>query len=131
MAEVTVARAQRDDVLERPSEASQEGIVSSFPMLSRPLVVLWTGLVLGTVAFLALGTLRIGAGNRIGRRMPVHEIWSNFLAYLAEQGASAALVIAVVAAAVIALIAAGITLWLAFGLRDAYPQPPNDESTGM
>lgn len=129
MAEVTVARTQRDDVLERPAEASREGVVTSFPVLSRPLVVLWIGLVLGMVAFLALGSLRIGAGNRIGRRMPIREIWSSFLAYLAEQGASAALVAAVVAAAVIALIAAAIALWLAFGLRDAYPQSPNDEST--
>jgi hypothetical protein len=131
VAEVTVARAQRDDVLERPSEASTEGGDSSFPPLSRPLVLLWTAFVLGTVVFLAAGSLRIGAGNRIGRRMPVREIWSNFLAYLTEQGASAALVIAVVAAAAIALIGAGIALWLAFGLRDAYPPPPHDESAGM
>lgn len=131
MAEVSVARAQREDVLERSSETSQEGIVSPFPVLSRPLVLLWIALVLGTVAFLALGSLRIGAGNRIGRRMPVREIWSNFLAYLADQGASPALVIAVAAAAAIALIAAGIALWLAFGLRDAHPQTPHDESTGM
>jgi hypothetical protein len=131
VAEVTVSRAQRDDVLERPVEAPKEGVALSFPLLSRPLVLLWTGLVLGTVAFLALGSLRIGAGNRIGRRMPVREIWSNFLAYLAEQGASAVLINAVVAASAIALIAAGIALWLAFGLRDAYPQPPHDESAGM
>jgi hypothetical protein len=131
VAEVTVSRAQRDDMLERPSEAPKEGVALSFPLLSRPLVLLWTGLVLGTVAFLALGSLRIGAGNRIGRRMPASEIWSNFLAYLAEQGASAALINAVVAAAAIALIAAGIALWLAFGLRDACPQPPHDESAGM
>ena len=131
MAEVTVARTQRDDVLERPSEAATEAIVSAVPVPSRPLVLLWIALALGTVAFLALGSLRIGAGNRIGRRMPVRESWSNFLAYLADQGASPALVIAIVAAAVIALIAAGIAVWLAFGLRDAYLESPHDESTGM
>jgi hypothetical protein len=129
--EVTVDRAQRDDVLERPSEVPAEGIVSTFSLLSRPLVVLWGGLVLGIVAYLAFGSLRIGAGNRIGRRMPVREIWSNFSAYLAVQGASAALVATVMAAAAIALISAVIALWLAFGLRDAYPHLPDDESTEM
>jgi hypothetical protein len=129
--EVTVARAQRDDVLERPSEASAEGVASSIPVLARPLVVLWGGLVLGIVAYLAFGSLRIGAGNRIGRRIPVREIWSNFSAYLADQGASSALVVAVMAVAAIALIAAVAALWLAFGLRDAYPQLRDDESTEM
>ena len=131
MAEVTAAGARRDDVLERPAEAPREGTASPFPTLSRPLVALWIALVLGTIAFLAFGSLQIGAGNRIGRRMPVREVWSNFLAFLVEQGASAALVGAVVAAAAIALIAAGIALWLAFGLRDADSQLPNDESAGM
>ena len=131
MAEVTVARAQRDDVLERPPEAVTKSLIWSIPALSRSLVVLWIALILGTVAFLTLGSLRIGAGNRIGRRVSVHEIWSSFLAYLAEQGAPQPLVVAVVVAAGIAMIAAGVALWLAFGLRDVYPQSLNDESTGM
>ncbi len=129
MADITVAGAQRDDVLVRP-EASK-GVVWSFPLLSRALVMLWIGLVLGTAAFLTLGSLRLGAGDRIGRRMAIREIWGRFLGYLADQGASSTLIIAVGAAAAIALIAAGIALWLALGLRDAAPVPHSDESTGM
>ena len=131
MADITVAGAQRDDVLTRRAEASREGVVWSFPFLSRALVLLWLGLVLGTAAFLTLGSLRIGAGARIGRRMPVREIWSRFLAYLADQGWSAALVVAVSAAAAVALICAAIALWLAFGLRDEHPVPDADASTAM
>ena len=131
MADVSVARPQRDDALSRPVDASRVAVTRSFPVLSRPFAMLCTALVLTTAAFLVLGSLRIGAGNRIGRRMPVREIWSRFLEYLADHGASSALVIAVTAAAAIALIAAAIGLWLAFGLRDTYPDPPADESAGM
>ena len=131
MAEVMVARPQRDDALARPEGMSKADVVWSFPVLSRPFAMLWTGLVLTTAAFLVLGSLRIGAGNRIGRRMPVREIWSRFLGYLADHGASSALLIGVSGAAVVALIAAAIALWLAFGLEDKHPGPPADESAGM
>lgn len=88
-------------------------------------------MIAAAVAFLVLGSLRIGAGNWIGRWMPVREIWTRFLGYLAEQGASATLVMAVAIAAGGALVAAGIALWLALGLRDAPAVPPADESAGM
>lgn len=130
MADATAARAQREDPLAVPADAAVRTVARAAPALSRPLVVLWAGIVLATAGFLFLGSLRIGAGNWIGRRMPVREIWSRFLAYLADQGASAALVI-VVTAAVVALIAAGVGLWLALGLRDAQSRPQVDESAGM
>jgi hypothetical protein len=110
---------------------SKADVVWSFPRISRPLVFLWAVLVLGAAAFLIFGSLRIGAGSRIGRRMPVREIWSRFLGYLADHGASSALLIAVSGAAVVALIAAAIALWLAFALEDKHPDPPADESAGM
>lgn len=102
----------------------------SVPALPRPLAVLWAGVVLAIVAFLVLGSLRIGAGNWIGRQMPVRDIWMRFLGYLTDQGASAALVMAVAVAAGAALVAAGIALWLALALRDAPAMPPADESAG-
>ena len=131
MAEVTVARPQRDDALARPEGMSKADVVRSFPRISRPLVFLWAVLVLGAAAFLIFGSLRIGAGSRIGRRMPVREIWSRFLGYLADHGASSALLIGASGAAVVALIAAAIALWLAFALEDKHPDPPADESAGM
>jgi hypothetical protein len=100
-------------------------------MLSGPLFAFWVALVLGTAAFLILGSLRIGAGSRINRRMPIREIWSRFLGYLTDQGASPALLIGVSAIAGVALITAAIALWLAFSLEDNHPAPPADESAGM
>ena len=129
MADITVAGTQRDDVLARPEES--KGPVWSFPLFSRTLVALWMGLVLGIAAFLTLGSLRTGAGERIGRRLPIREIWSRFLGYLADQGASSALVIAVSVTTAVALVCAAIALWLAFGLRDAPPVPHSDESAGV
>jgi hypothetical protein len=81
----------------------------------------------GLAAFLAVGSLRIGAGNWIGLRLPVRQIWARFLGYLADQGASPALVMAVVAAAAITLLGAAWALWLALALRDATPETPMDD----
>lgn len=89
------------------------------PALSRPLVILWVGMVAAIVVFVALGSLRIGAGNWIGRRMPIREIWSRFIGYLADEGASAMIVLGVTLAAAITLIGAAYALWLAFALKDA------------
>ena len=89
-------------------------------------MILWAGLVVATGGFLAFGTLRIGAGNWIGRRMPVLEIWSRFLDFLADHGASGMLIFIVTAAAVAALVIAAVALWLALALRDAPPEPAAD-----
>jgi hypothetical protein len=89
-------------------------------------MIVWAGSVLATVGFLAFGTLRIGAGNWIGRRMPVRVVWSRFLDFLTDLGASGPLIFLVTAAAVATLVVAAIALWLALGLRDAQPTPPAD-----
>ena len=74
----------------------------------------WAGLVLASAGFLVTGRLRIGAGNWIGRRMPAREIWSRFIDFLSDHGASGSLVLFVSAAAVVALLLAVLALWLAF-----------------
>ena len=130
MADVTVARPQRDDVLTGQAEAPKSAEAPSFPSLPWPLIVLWAGFVVGTLAFLLFGSLLIGAGNRLGRRVPVRQIWSQFLGYLVDHGATPAIVVAVSAAAGLAFIAAGIALWFAFSLKDQQPEVL-DESTGM
>jgi hypothetical protein len=91
------------------------------PAMPRPLAVLWAGMVIALIAFLAFGSLRIGAGNWIGRRMPVRNVWSRFLEYLTDQGASPALVTVVVAAAAVTLVTAAYLLWLSFSLEDQRP----------
>ena len=79
MADVSVARAQREEMLPLAAERPAKAAARSFPVLPCSLMILWAGMVLVTGGFLLTGTMRIGAGNWIGRRMPVHEIWSRFL----------------------------------------------------
>jgi hypothetical protein len=131
VADVTVARVQREELRTLPAEAPAEPVARSLPALPRLLKILWAGSVLATVGFLALGTLRIGAGNWIGRRMPVRLIWSRFLDFLTNLGASAPLVFLVAAAAIAALVLSAVALWLALGLRDASSESAADTSAEM
>jgi hypothetical protein len=94
-------------------------------------MILWAGSVLVVAGFLAFGTLRIGAGNMIGRRMPVRLIWSRFLDFLTDLGASELLIFLVAAAAIAALVLSAVALWLALGLRDAPSQQAADTSAEM
>ena len=131
MADLTVARAQREETRVLPAEAPAEPLARSFPALPRLLMVLWAGSVLATVGFLLFGTLRIGAGNWIGRRMPIRLIWSRFLDFLTNLGASGPLIFLVAAAAVATLVIAAVALWLALGLHDAPPERAADTSAEM
>jgi hypothetical protein len=131
VADVTVARVQREEMRTLSAEAPAEPVARSFPALPRLLVILWVGSVLATVGFLALGTLRIGAGNWIGRRMPVLLIWSRFLDFLTNLGASGLLIFVVAAAAIAALVLYAVALWLALGLRDAPSEPAADAPAEM
>ncbi len=131
MADITVARAQREETRTLPAEAPAEPVARSFPALPRLLMVLWAGSVLATVGFLAFGTLRIGAGNWIGRRMPVRVIWSRFLEFLTDLGASGPLIFLVATAAIAALVLSAGALWLALGLRDAPREPVADTPAEM
>ena len=92
------------------------------------LIALWAAIVLAIVLFLFFGTVHVGAGNWIGRHLSVPEIWSRFLGYLANQGASTLIIAAVVAAAGLSLLTGGVLLGLAFGLRDQPPEAPHDNS---
>ena len=131
MADVTVARAQREEMLTLPAEGPAEGAAQRLPALPRSLMILWVGLVLATAGFLVTGTLRIGAGNWIGRRMPVREIWSRFLGFLTELGASGPLVFLVTTATILTLVIAALAFWLALALRDAPPETAADTSAEM
>ena len=131
MADVTVARAGREELLTLPKEMPAETVRRSLPALPRSLMILWAGLVLATAGFLVFGRLRIGAGNLIGRRMPAREIWSSFVGFLSDHGASGPVVLLVTAAAVTALVIAALTVWLALGLRDAPPDSAADPTEEM
>jgi hypothetical protein len=131
VADVTVARAQREELLTLPKEVPAETVGRSLPALPRSLMILWAGLVLATAGFLVTGRLRIGAGHWIGRRMPAREIWSRFVGFLTDHGASGPVVLLVTAAAVTALVIAALTFWLALGLRDAPPDSAADPTAEM
>ncbi len=131
MADVTVARDQREEMLTLPAEAPAERVARPFPALPRSLMILWAGLVLATGGFLVIGRLRIGAGNWIGRRMPAREIWARFVDFLADYGASGPLILLVTAAAIAALVIAALALWLALALRDAPSATGVDTSEEM
>ena len=131
MAEVTVARAQREEMLTLPAEAPAERVAGSLPALPRSLMILWAGLVLTIGGFLVTGRLRIGAGRSIGRRQSVGEIWSRFLGFLTDHGASGSLILVVTAAAIAALVIAALAFWLALALRDAPPESAADISAEM
>jgi hypothetical protein len=131
VADLTVTHAQREETRTQPAEAPAEPVARSLPPLPRLLMVLWAGSVLAMVGFLVFGTLRIGAGNWIGRRMPIRLIWSRFLDFLTNLGASGTLIFLVAAAAVATLIIAAVGLWLALGLQNAPPEPAADTSAEM
>jgi hypothetical protein len=123
-----VARAPREEMLTLPAEAPADEVARPFPALPRSLMILWAGLVLATAGFLVTGRLRIGAGNWIGRRMPAREIWSGFLDFLTDHGASEPLILIVSAAAIVALVIAALAFWLALALRDAPAKSADDLS---
>ena len=131
MADVTVARAGREELLTLPKEMPAETVRQSLPALHRSLMILWAGLVLATAGFLVFGRLRIGAGNLIGRRMPAREIWSRFVGFLTDHGAYEPVVLLVTAAALVALVIAALSFWLALGLRDARPESAADPTAEM
>ena len=88
MADVTVARAQREEMLTLPTEVPAETSPSPVvPALPRSLMILWAGLGPGDPGFLVIGRLRIGAGNLDGQATAGAEIWSRFLGFLTDHGA--------------------------------------------
>jgi hypothetical protein len=122
VADATVPRARHDEALAADAEITPAVADSADPAVPRALLLLWAALAAGLVAFLAFGTVRVGAGNWFPRRMPIREIWSRFLGFLADQGASPILILLVTASAAAALVGAGYVVWLAFALRDAPPE---------
>jgi hypothetical protein len=128
--EATVQGIRSEETRSRPRESVTATPARPLAIRDRLPVVLWLAIVGGTVAFLAFGALRAGAGKSIGRRIDARESWSRFLSYLIDQGASAVTVAIVTGATAIALLAAAYALWLALHLHDDKPPPPGDNASG-
>ena len=88
MADVTVARAQREELLTLPTEVPAETVRRSLPALPRSLMILWAGLVLATAGLPGIRKAEDRRWNLMGRRMPAREIWSRFVGFLTDHGAS-------------------------------------------
>ena len=130
MADATVTQGRREEPLPLSKEPAAVAAPRMRTLATRPLALLWSGIVIAIVLFLAFGTVRIGAGNWIGLRMPVRRIWGQFTRYLTEQGASAAMVAGVTAVAAVSLLGAAVVLWLAFAVEDARDDPPSHDVPG-
>jgi hypothetical protein len=117
VADATVPRTRQDDGLSLPEELE----TARLPWLSRlprRLAALWFALVVLLGVFLAVGTVQIGAGNWIGRRMRISQIWARFTEFLADKGFSGWAIGLVTVAAFVAIIGCAYLLWLAFALQD-------------
>ena len=128
MADATVTQGRREEALPLAAEPARAVAPRVTVAMPRPLSLLWAGIVVAVIAFLAFGTVGIGAGNWIGLRMTVRRIWSRFTAFLIEEGASGAMVLGVTAAAAMALLGAAVLLWLAFSLKDLPGDPAPDDA---
>jgi hypothetical protein len=128
--EATVERARSETTRPPANDAAPDAAQSAISALPSWRAALWLGIALVTVAFIAFGSIEIGAGAWIGRRLPVREIWSRFNRFLLDQDASPAVIVAVSAAAALALVAAGYALWLALTLEDRTPDAPGDDAPG-
>jgi hypothetical protein len=128
--EATAPAPRQEQARMLTAEPGETAAVRGVPMPSRPLIVLWAGLVAAFVFFLVFGTLRVGAGNWIGRRMSIRTIWSRFIEYLGDQGATPAHVLVLVAALVVAIVGAVCLLWLAFALMNAPPDTQVEDVSG-
>ena len=118
MAEATAPGTRSDDAIVLPMETTVQSASPALLGQKRLRFVIWAGFALFIVGFLSLGTVRVGAGNWIGRRMSVVRIWQYFVDFLADKSAAAPMIAGVAVVALFAVLGAIYLLWLAFGLRD-------------
>ncbi len=131
MAEATAPGTRSDDAIVLPMETTVGVTAPALLAHKRVRFIIWAGFALFIVGFLSLGTVRVGAGNWIGRRMSIVRIWQHFVDFLADKGAAAPLIAGVAVVALFAVLGAIYLLWLAFGLRDDFEtNDPTTRTTG-
>ncbi|MFT4037819.1 MAG: hypothetical protein QM692_06540 [Thermomicrobiales bacterium] len=124
MIEAATAPAEEPRVV----RAAATGATSRWQALRLPwaLAAGWLVFVVGLIWFLYAGMVRVGAGHWLGQRLRVRIIWSRFLGWLPDHGASPLLVGLVVAAAVLALVGGVALIWLAMTMRTEPHPAMND-----
>jgi hypothetical protein len=130
VANAAVPRARHEDGFELPAEAVHSATVPALPRQSWLPLLLWAIFAALFFGFLFFGSVRVGAGNWTGRRMRITQIWSDFLGFLAGQGASVTVISVVVLMSAVALIGGAGLVWLALRLHDqpsdTLPEPSSD-----
>lgn len=115
-----------------PTDATRVAGVPAAPERWRPLrlplalALGWLVFVIGLGWFLYAGMVRVGAGHWLGQRLRVRIIWSRFLNWLPDHGASPLLVGLVASAAVLALVGGVALVWLAMSMRTESPLAADD-----
>lgn len=130
MANATAPGARTTESVSVEASSAPRRVARIMPPESRPLAILWAVIVAAIAAFLAFGVVRVGAGFRIGSRLAVREIWSQFVGFLADKGFSPGLIAGVTLLLLASLVLAAIYLWFAFMLKDADPEIPPDDISG-
>ncbi|MCA9864338.1 MAG: hypothetical protein R2853_20045 [Thermomicrobiales bacterium] len=94
--------------------------------LRRPLTLAvgWLLFAAGLGWFVFAGSVRVGAGHWLGQRLRVRLIWTRFLDFLADHGASSLLVGLVGLAAVLTLLGSLALLWWVLGQQADADEPP-------
>jgi hypothetical protein len=129
VADATVPQPRHDETLPLREVQDVERRLANSTRVPWLRIVLWTTLTALLVAFLAIGTVRVGAGNWNGRQMRVPVIWDRFIEFLAGQGFSAPAIAALLLVVFVALAGSAYLLWLAFGLRNADAGYSQDSTT--
>lgn len=131
MANAAVPRTRQEDAFERSEEPEREAPAGvGLLRQSRILVLLWGLFALGVAGWLLFGMVRVGAGAWSGRRMRITQIWSRFVAFLGDQGASPVVISLVALAVTVALIGGIWLVWVGMRLPDAPPPVAHEEPPG-
>lgn len=95
-------------------------------VIRRPLALAagWLLFTAGLTWFMFAGSVRVGSGHWTGQRLRVRVIWSRFLDFLADHGASSLLAGLVVLMAVVTLLGSLALLWWVLGQRNGDVEPP-------
>jgi hypothetical protein len=120
VADATAPPARRDDAFELAEAATRELPASRLGSAVWPLVG-WAAFAAGLSLFIFFGSVRVESGLWDGRRMRVSRIWSRFVEYLGEQGATPGNIALVSTAVAFALLGSLALVWLALRVSD---QPP-------
>lgn len=123
MIEATAAQTTEETIASQPA-AVRRGRLAR--VLGRPitLAVGWLAFVIGLGWFIAAGSVHVGAGHWLGQRLRVRVIWSRFVDYLGDHGATSLTVGLVLLTTLLTLLGSLVLLWWVIGRDNGDSEPP-------